>query len=78
MTKKQTEETLNAILSTIGDILAEGDSVKLVGFGTFETKTRPERRISVPGKEQKVVIPAGRIPVFRAGSSLKQKVEESQ
>ena len=38
--KKDTEATLDAVLESIGDVLASGDKLNFIGFGSFETKQR--------------------------------------
>ena len=40
LTKKDAEAALNAVVASIEEALVKGDKVALVGFGTFETKTR--------------------------------------
>ena len=73
--KKDTEIALDAILSTIEEALVEGENVKLIGFGTFETRDRKERTGRNPQKPETIVaIPASKAPVFKAGKSLKDAV----
>ena len=43
LTKKDAEKAVNAVLEGITAALKAGDKVSLVGFGTFETRKRPER-----------------------------------
>lgn len=75
LTKKAAEDALKATIETIEKTLTKkGGKVQLVGFGTFETKTRPARTARNPqtGKEMKVA--AKTVPVFKAGKALKDKV----
>ncbi len=73
--KKDAEVALDAILETIEEALIEGDSVRLIGFGTFETRGRKARTGRNPQKPENLIsIPASKAPVFKAGKSLKDAV----
>ena len=75
--KKYTEDTLDALLEVIQEALVAGESVKIIGFGTFETRARKERTGRNPQKpETLIAIPASRAPVFKAGKSLKDAVNK--
>ena len=54
MTKKDAEKALDAVLESIEEVLVAGDKLQLIGFGSFETKDRPERTVRNPktGKEE--------------------------
>ena len=41
--KKDSEKAVNAVIESITEALANGESVQLVGFGTFEVKDRAAR-----------------------------------
>ena len=76
MTKKSAEATLDATITAIGDALAKGDSVQLVGFGTFAVKARAAREGRNPRTGEVVKIAASKIPAFKAGKTLKDKVNK--
>ena len=76
LSKKDAEKAMNAALDTITDALASGDKVQLVGFGGFETKKREARMGRNPKTKETIEIPASRVPVFKAGKALKDKVAE--
>ncbi len=77
LTKKDTEGALNAFLETVEESLADGDKVQLVGFGTFEVRDRKAREGRNPRNPEEVIqIPASKAPVFRAGKTLKDKVNK--
>ena len=63
-------------LNTIEDSLASGDTVRLVGFGTFQTTDRKERIGVNPSTGEKITIPASKKPSFRAGKTLKAAVNK--
>lgn len=71
LTKKQAAESIDAIFNTISEVLSEGDSVALVGFGTFSVKARAARKGINPQTGAEIQIKAMNVPGFKAGKSLK-------
>lgn len=76
MSKKDAEKALNATLDAITAALAAGEKVQLVGFGGFEVKAREARVGRNPRTKETIEIPASKLPVFKAGKALKDKVAE--
>ncbi len=76
LTKKDSENALNAILDVITESMAKGDKVQLIGFGTFEAKSRPARVARNPRTGDSVKIEACKAPVFKAGKALKDAVNK--
>ena len=76
MSKKDTEKVLTAVLESVTETLAGGDKVSLVGFGTFEVKSRNARMGRNPKTKEEIRIPASKAPVFKAGKALKDAVSE--
>jgi DNA-binding protein HU-beta len=77
LTKKDAEAALNAFITSVEDVLKEGGKVQLVGFGTFEVRERKARTGRNPrNPEQEIKIPASLAPVFKAGKSLKERVNK--
>ncbi len=74
LSKKDIEAAVNAVINTITDALAEGDTVKIVGFGNFEVKTRAARQGRNPSTNEPIEIPACKAPVFKAAKALKDAV----
>lgn len=74
LTRTESGEAVNAIISVITDSLARGEKVTLVGFGTFQVGTRKARRGRNPQTGEAIQIPARKVPVFKAGKDLKEKV----
>ena len=75
LTKKDTEATINEALAAIEKEIKKGGKVQLIGFGSFEVKTRRAREGRNPQKPGEVVkIPASKAPVFKAGKALKDYV----
>lgn len=76
LTKKQSEAAVKAVIDTITDTLANGESIQLVGFGTFEVRERAERAGINPRTKKKIKIPATKVPAFKAGRALKDAVSK--
>jgi len=65
---------LDAVVDSITGALRRGDSVALVGFGTFTVKDRAARTGRNPQTGSEIQIPAARVPGFKAGKALKDAV----
>jgi DNA-binding protein HU-beta len=74
-TKKEAEMAVDAALATIQKALKKGDSVTLVGFGTFDVSKRKAREGRNPQTGAAIKIAAKKVPVFRAGKGLKDAVK---
>ena len=72
--KKDVEKVVNQVLTSVQTALAKGDKVQFIGFGTFEVKKRSARKGRNPQTGAEIKIPATKVPVFKAGKGLKQKV----
>ncbi|MBE6021073.1 MAG: HU family DNA-binding protein [Firmicutes bacterium] len=77
LTKKDAEAAVNAVIEGIQEALKSGDKVQLIGFGTFEVRTRKARQGRNPRNPGETIeIPASKAPVFKAGKSLKEAVNK--
>ncbi len=74
LSKKDAEKALNATLDAVAEALTAGDKVQLVGFGGFEVKKREARTGRNPRTKETIQIPAAKLPVFKAGKALRDKV----
>ncbi|MBA7524443.1 DNA-binding protein HU-beta [subsurface metagenome] len=74
-TKVETKRTVECIIKNITDCLAKGDSVLLVGFGTFGIRKSVARMARNPRTGEKISVPAKSVPFFKAGKILKEKVK---
>ena len=72
--KKDAEAALAATIDAIENALAKGEKVQLVGFGTFETKSRAAREGRNPKTGETIKIAASKYPAFSAGKAFKDKV----
>ena len=65
---------VDAVFGTIGESLAAGEDVSILGFGTFTTRNRPARTGRNPRTGEEVAIAASTAPAFKAGKTLKDIV----
>jgi DNA-binding protein HU-beta len=71
LTKLQSEQVIDAALEVISKTVAKGDEVKLVGFGTFSRSVRKSRTGRNPKTGSKLIIPAAKVPKFKAGKDFR-------
>jgi DNA-binding protein HU-beta len=71
--RARTDQAVRAMLTAIRSALKRGDTVTLVGFGTFAVARRKTRTMRNPRTGQAVTVP-GRIPRFKPSKELKQAV----
>ena len=72
--KAEAERGLSAMLEIISDTLEKGESLTLVGFGTFEVRGRAARTGRNPKTGEELKIQAAKVPAFKAGATLKAAV----
>ncbi len=75
ITKKDAEKVINAFFATVADALKAGDKVQLIGFGTFEVRSRQARKGRNPQTGAEINIPAAKVPAFKPGKALKDAVD---
>ena len=73
-TKKATAEFTDAFFDVLAGVLADGESVQISGFGSFNVKQVAARTGRNPKTNEAVEIPASRRVTFSAGKALKTKV----
>ncbi|QCI20783.1 HU family DNA-binding protein [Buchnera aphidicola (Hyperomyzus lactucae)] len=75
LSKMQAKSTLEATLSTIIESLKKGESVQIVGFGTFKVNLRSSRTGRNPQTGKEIQIPATKVPSFTSGKTLKNAIK---
>jgi DNA-binding protein HU-beta len=70
-TKADAERNIAGLLDIISNTLKKGDSLTLVGFGTFEVRKRAARTGRNPKTGEELKIKASKVPAFKAGATLK-------
>ncbi|WDA67461.1 HU family DNA-binding protein [Lactococcus lactis] len=74
LTIKQGTDVINALTDSIQEFLSKGESIQLIGFGTFEPRERAAREGRNPQTGETLKIAATTVPAFKAGKTLKDAV----
>lgn len=74
ISKADAARALDATVAAITQALKKGDSVSVVGFGSFVVRTRAARVGRNPKTREEIQIPAANNPTFKAGKALKDAV----
>ena len=74
-TKKEAQEAVDCVLSSITSAMKTGDAVTLVGFGTFKVLERKARKGRNPQTGEEIHIKASKAPKFTPGKALKEAVK---
>lgn len=74
ISKAAAGRALDSIIEGVTDALKAGDSVALVGFGTFSVRERAARTGRNPQTGATIEIAAAKVPAFKAGKALKDAV----
>ena len=75
VSKKDAEKVLNAFIESVQEAVKAVDKVQLVGFGTFESRTRAAREGKNPQTGEKIKIAASKVPAFKAGKAFKDMLK---
>ena len=73
-TKKEAQEAVDCVFSSITRALKKGDTVSLVGFGSFKVVGRKARKGRNPQTGEEIDIKASNAPKFTPGQALKDAV----
>ena len=71
LSKKDATAAVDAFTASVSEALSKGDSIGLIGFGTFETRVRPARTGRNPQTGDPIEIALKTVPVFKAGKKLR-------
>ncbi len=74
LSKADAGRAVDAMIASITKALKEGDTVTLVGFGTFAVRQRGARTGRNPRTGEEIKIKASMNPAFKAGKALKDAV----
>lgn len=75
LTKADTDRAFKAFVDTITEVMAKGEQIALVGFGTFLVRERQARAGRNPRTGETISIEPAKIPAFKAGKALKDAVQ---
>lgn len=68
---------VKTILDAMSEALAQGHRIEIRGFGSFGLNQRPPRVGRNPKSGEKVMVPEKRVPHFKAGKELRERVDRS-
>jgi DNA-binding protein HU-beta len=74
LSKADAARAVDAVIDVVKEALKKGDSISLVGFGTFQVRKRAAREGRNPRTGDTIKIDASNIPSFKAGKALKDAV----
>ena len=74
LTKADAGRAIDATVAAITDTLSKGDSLSLIGFGTFSISERAARTGRNPRTGEAIQIKAAKLPKFKDGKALKDAV----
>lgn len=74
LNRKESELVVNIIFDSMAKALQDGDKIEIRGFGSFTVRERGSREARNPKNGEVVRIPAKRIPFFKTGKELKERV----
>lgn len=74
MTKAAAKHAVDGMFEVIGEAMANGEDVRILGFGTFGTRARPARTARNPRTGELVPVAASTVPVFKPGRPLRNAV----
>lgn len=75
LSKAAAGKALDSVIGNIGKALKKGQSVTLIGLGTFKVTKRKARTGRNPRTGEKIRIKASKVPKFKAGAGLKKAVK---
>lgn len=73
---KDADLAVKTILDAMADALRDGHRIEIRGFGSFSLNVRPPRVGRNPKSGEKVAVPSKRVPHFKAGKELRERVDE--
>jgi DNA-binding protein HU-beta len=74
LTKADSGRALEALITAVEKALKKGDTVSIIGFGTFSVRKRAARKGRNPRTGAEIKIKASKTPAFKAGKALKDAI----
>ena len=75
ITKKRSEQIVNLVFEQMGEALKRGDRVEIRGFGSFTSRPYGAYTGRNPRTGETIHVPAKRLPFFKVGKELKERVD---
>lgn len=74
MSRIAAKEAVDGVFGAIGESLANGEDVRIIGFGTFGVRSRSARNARNPRTGETISVAASTVPVFKPGRTLRNVV----
>ena len=74
--KKDANKIVDVFFDTISKAISNGERVELRGFGVFDVKQRQARIARNPKNGEAVAVPAKKVPFFRMGKNMKDRINK--
>lgn len=75
MPKKDVALVIDTMLNTITDTLQKGETIQIMGFGSFEVRFLAARKGRNPKTGEEIQIKARKKAAFKPGKTLKERME---
>ena len=75
--KKDASKIVNVFFDTLSEAISKGERVELRGFGVFDVKKREARIARNPKNGEAVAVPAKKVPFFRMGKDMKDRINKN-
>ena len=76
ITKKQSEQIVNIVFDSMKKALMEGDRIEIRGYGSFVVKHYEAYTGRNPKTGEKVQVPPKKLPFFKVGKELRERVDK--
>ena len=77
LSRAESLDLVEAILAKMGDAMADGENVKISGFGSFVLRDKKERIGRNPKTGESVALPGKHVPHFKPGKELRERVNNA-
>lgn len=74
LSRKEVDLIIDSVFDKMTEALATGDRIEIRGFGSFEVRTRQSRQGRNPKTGEKVFVTTRRVPFFKVGKELKERI----
>lgn len=76
--RKDVEIIVETLFESMANSLAQGDKVEIRGFGSFKIKERDGRQGRNPKSGENIFIDAKKVPFFKAGKEIRERINEDK
>ncbi len=77
LSRKEVDLIIDTIFDKMTEALSNGSRIEIRGFGSFEVRTRQARQGRNPKTGDKVFVTTRRVPFFKVGKELKEKINSN-